>query len=87
MLLDSTAIMVNAYLIASVVIAVIAIALGAAYTTGALNPLIEKLGVYYFKMKAEAETKKLQAQGMKEGQDFVKGTFRKSLYVPQTFVS
>lgn len=52
--------------------ALLAVALGAAYTTGALNPVIEKLGVYFFKAEEKAEEKKLQAQGMKEGEDFLK---------------
>lgn len=60
-------------LIISVIVAVIAIALGGAYASGALDPLIEQLGVLFFKAKAEAEVKKLQAQGLQEGQDFVKG--------------
>jgi len=58
-------------IIVAVVIAVIAVALGAAYTQGMLDPIIEKIGVMLFKAKAEAEKKKLQAQGMKEGQDFL----------------
>lgn len=66
--------MVNAYLIVSVIVAIIAIALGAAYTTGALDPVIEKLGVMFFKAKAKAEEKKLEAQGEKEGEDFLAGT-------------
>lgn len=65
--------MVSTYVIISAVIAFIAVALGAAYTTGALDPVIEQIGILLFKAKAEAEKKKLQAQGMKEGQDFVGG--------------
>jgi len=65
--------MVSAFIIVSALIAIIAIALGAAYTTGALDPVIEKVAVLLFKAKAEAEAKKLQAQGLKEGEDFVKG--------------
>ena len=68
-----TAIMVNTYLIISAIVAIIAVALGVAYQTGSLNPFIEKLGVYYFKMEAKAEEKKMEAQGMKEGEDFLKG--------------
>jgi len=63
--------MVATTLIVAIVIAVLAAALGGAYTTGALDPVIQKLGKYFFKAKAKAEQKKLQAQGMKEGQDFV----------------
>lgn len=65
--------MVYTSLIISVVIAVLAIALGGAYISGALDPLIEQLGVLFFKAKAETEVKKLQAQGLQEGEDFVKG--------------
>lgn len=69
--------MVSTYIIISAVIAFIAVALGAAYTTGALDPVIQQIGIMFFKAKAEAEKKKLQAQGMKEGEDFVGG---KSLF-------
>jgi hypothetical protein len=65
----------NVLLIVSAVVAIIAVALGAAYTSGALNPVIEKIGVYFFKAKAKAEEKKLEAQGLKEGEDFVNGKF------------
>jgi hypothetical protein len=66
--------MVNNYLfIIPVVVAIIAVALGVAYQTGALNPIIEKIGVYYFKAEAKAEEKKMEAQGLKEGEDFLKG--------------
>lgn len=71
--------MTNTYLIASIVVAVIAIALMVAYMTGALDPVIEEIGIMFFKAKAEAEAKKLQAQGMKEGQDFFKGMRRAEL--------
>jgi len=62
-------------IIASVV-AVIAIALGGAYMAGYLDPLIEQLGIYFLKAKGKAEEKKLQAQGLKEGQDFMKGELK-----------
>ena len=65
--------MVSTYIIISAIVAFIAVALGAAYTGGALDPIIEQLGIMLFKAKAEAEKKKLQAQGMKEGEDFVSG--------------
>jgi len=65
--------MVNTYLIISAIVAIIAVALGAAYTTGALDPVIEKIGVLFFKAEAKAEEKKMEAQGMKEGEDFLKG--------------
>jgi hypothetical protein len=63
----------NALLIVSAIVALIAVALGAAYMSGALNPVIEKIGIYLFKAKAKAEEKKLEAQGLKEGEDFFKG--------------
>ncbi|KAH8667377.1 hypothetical protein BGZ60DRAFT_528680 [Tricladium varicosporioides] len=64
--------MANTYLIAPVVIAAVAVTLAAAYIAGYLDPVIEEIGIMFFKAKAEAEAKKLQAQGMKEGQDFFK---------------
>lgn len=69
--------MVNNYLfIIPIVVAIVAVALGIAYQTGALNPIIEKIGVYYFKAEAKAEEKKMEAQGLKEGEDFLKGKRR-----------
>lgn len=65
--------MVYTSLVISIAIAVLAIALGGAYISGSLDPLIQQLGVLFFEAKAEAEVKKLQAQGLQEGQDFVKG--------------
>ena len=65
----------NTLLIVSAIVAFIAIALGAAYMSGALNPAIEKIGVYFFKAEAKAEEKKLETQGLKEGEDFFKGMF------------
>ena len=66
--------MVNNYaVIVPIIVAIIAIALGFAYQTGALDPFIEKIGVYYFKAEAKAEEKKMEAQGLKEGEDFLKG--------------
>ncbi|KAL3420074.1 hypothetical protein PVAG01_08573 [Phlyctema vagabunda] len=65
--------MVSALVIVSAVVALIAVALGGAYVSGALDPIIEQIGFYLLKAKGEAEAKKLQAQGLKEGQDFVKG--------------
>jgi hypothetical protein len=67
--------MANTYLIISAVVAVVAIALTAAYMAGLLDPVIEEVGIMFFKAKAEAEAKKMQAQGMKEGEDFFKGMF------------
>ncbi|KAJ4415186.1 hypothetical protein N0V82_007487 [Gnomoniopsis sp. IMI 355080] len=42
-----------------------------AYNEGYADPLIEKMGVWMMKAKAEAEAKEMQAKGMKEGEDFV----------------
>jgi hypothetical protein len=67
--------MANTYLIISAVVAVVAIALTAAYMAGLLDPVIEEMGVMFFKAKAEAEANKMQAQGMKEGEYFFKGMF------------
>ncbi|KUJ14190.1 uncharacterized protein LY89DRAFT_784181 [Mollisia scopiformis] len=68
--------MVNAYFIVSAIVAIIAVALGAAYTTGALDPIIEKIGVMLFKAEAKAEEKKMEAEGMKEGEDFLAGQLK-----------
>jgi len=65
--------MVATLYIISAVIAIVAVAMGVAYATGAADPVIQEIGIWFFKAKAEAEAKKLQAQGMKEGQDFLKG--------------
>lgn len=69
--------MVSATIITTIIIALIAVALGGAYTTGKLDPIIQKVGMMLFKAKAEAEKQKLQAQGLKEGQDFVSGKYIK----------
>ena len=66
---------INTYIIISIVVAILAVALGAAYTTGNLNPLLEWLSVYYFKAEAKAEEKKMEAEGKKEGEDFLKSEF------------
>ena len=65
--------MASTTLITAIIIAILAAGIGAAYTSGALDPLLQKLGVLLFKAKAQAEKKKLQAQGLKEGQDFMDG--------------
>jgi len=65
----------NTYIIISIVVAILAVALGAAYTTGNLNPLFEWISVYYFKAEAKAEEKKMEAEGKKEGEDFLKSEF------------
>ena len=64
--------MVNVLLVISLIIAFIAVAAGAAYTTGALDPLIGYVMKYLFKAKAKAEEKALEAKGEKEGRDFLK---------------
>lgn len=63
--------MVDTYIIISAVVAILAIALGIAYQTGALDPVIEQIGILFFKAKAKAEEKKMEAQGKKEGEDFL----------------
>jgi hypothetical protein len=73
--------MVSVLLIISIIIAAIAVAIGGAYMAGMLDQLIEKIGIYFFKAKAKAEEKKLEAQGLKEGQDFLKG-IKHSLLLP-----
>lgn len=65
--------MVNAYVLFSAIVAVIAIALGGAYVSGALNVVIEMIAVYFLKAEGKAEEKKLEVQGLKEGEDFLKG--------------
>lgn len=75
--------MTNTYILVSIVIAIIAIALGAAYTTGALDPVIEKIGIMIFKAEAKAEEKKMEAEGMKEGEDFLAGKSFSSHYPHQ----
>lgn len=63
----------NNYTIAAIAVTTFAIVLAAAYLSGALDPVIKEVGIMFFKAKAEAEAKKLQAQGMKQGEDFTKG--------------
>jgi hypothetical protein len=70
--------MPETYIIVSIAVAIIAVALTAAYLAGALDPVIKEMGVMFFKAKAEAEAKKMQAQGMKEGQDFFKSAYFQS---------
>ena len=65
--------MANTYLIISAVVALLAIALGGAYMAGLLDPVIEEVGVMFFKAEAKEEEKKMEAQGMKEGEDFFEG--------------
>jgi hypothetical protein len=65
--------MVSIPLIISIVIAAIAVGLGGAYMAGMLDQVIEKIGIYLFKAEAKAEKKKLESQGLKEGEDFSEG--------------
>ncbi|TVY93403.1 hypothetical protein LAWI1_G001477 [Lachnellula willkommii] len=60
--------MANTYLVTSAVVAVFAMALGAAYMAGLLDPVIEQVGVMFFEAKAKGEEKKMEAKGMKEGE-------------------
>lgn len=63
--------MLTTILLLSIVVAAIAAGLGGAYMAGMLDDVIEKIAMYLFKAKAKAEKKKLEAQGLKEGQDFL----------------
>jgi hypothetical protein len=65
--------MVSTILIISIIVAAIAVGLGAAYMAGMLDQVIEQIGIYFFKAEAKAEKKKLEAQGLKEGEDFAEG--------------
>ena len=65
--------MVSTILIISIIIAAIAAGLGGAYMAGMLDQVIEQIGIYLFKAEAKAEEKKLEAQGLKEGEDFFEG--------------
>lgn len=65
--------MVSATLTTAIVVAILLAGLGAAYTSGALDQVLQKVGMIFFKAKAQAEKKKLHAQGMKEGRDFMDG--------------
>jgi hypothetical protein len=67
--------MVSTFTLISAIIAIIAVTLGIAYATGAADPIIQQIGIMLFKAEAKAEEKKLEAQGLKEGEDFLKGEF------------
>jgi hypothetical protein len=67
------------------VLALILVALGAAYFTGALDPYITEVMEYYFKAKAKAEGKALEAKGEKAGIDFAEGN--EIYFFPQSLVS
>ncbi|KAI9816551.1 MAG: hypothetical protein M1827_001683 [Pycnora praestabilis] len=68
--------MVNATLITSIAVAAIAILFGAAYASGALDPVIDKVMEMFFKAEAKAEEKKMEAEGKQEGEDFVKSQLK-----------
>lgn len=76
--------MVSNLFITSVIVAVMAVALGGAYVSGALDPVIEDIAKYLMKLKGKAEEKKLEAQGMKEGEDFLKSEFSPYSMLPST---
>lgn len=58
-------------LVSFLTVAILMAATWFAYTQGYMDPLVEKIGVYMMKAKAEAEAKQMQAQGLKRGEDFV----------------
>ncbi|KAK6544283.1 hypothetical protein TWF694_000985 [Orbilia ellipsospora] len=62
----------NPFILFSIILAIFAAAVGAAYTSGTLDPVIGEIAKIFLKAKAEAEVKGLQAQGLKEGEDFFK---------------
>ncbi|TVY26198.1 hypothetical protein LHYA1_G005543, partial [Lachnellula hyalina] len=66
----------NMAIMSILVSAIIAITLGAAYIAGLLDPVIEQVGVMFFRAKAKGEEKKMEARGMKEGQDFFEGELK-----------
>jgi len=72
------------HLIISAIIALLAVALGAAYVSGALNPVIEQIGIYFFKAKAKAEEKALEGEGKKEGKDFLKSELKGNVQAGET---
>ncbi|KAF3767393.1 hypothetical protein M406DRAFT_355560 [Cryphonectria parasitica EP155] len=59
------------YLVALLTVAVLMAASVYAYNEGYMDPLIEKFGVYFMKAEAEAEAKKMEAEGLKRGEDFL----------------
>ncbi|CAG8958875.1 hypothetical protein HYFRA_00011828 [Hymenoscyphus fraxineus] len=59
--------------IAAIATTTLALLLTAAYLSGVLDPAIKEVGIMFFKAKAEAEARKLRAQGWKQGEDFTKG--------------
>lgn len=73
--------MANAYLVTSAVVAVLAMAVGAAYMAGALDLVIERVWMMFFEARAEGEEKKMEVRGMKEGEDFFEGMWCCSLEV------
>jgi len=68
--------MANKVLIYSAALAVFIVAVTVAYMTGLLDPVIKETAFYFMKTKAKAEEKKLEAQGLKEGEDFLKSDLK-----------
>ncbi|KAK6361294.1 hypothetical protein TWF730_005029 [Orbilia blumenaviensis] len=62
----------NPFLLYSIIFAFLVAAVGAAYTSGVLDPIIGEIAKYMLKAKAEAEVQGLKAQGLQEGQDFLR---------------
>ncbi|KAK6351469.1 hypothetical protein TWF718_004629 [Orbilia javanica] len=60
-------------LLCSIIFAFFVAAVAAAYARGALDPVIGYLAEYMLKAKAEAEVQGLKTEGLKEGQDFLRG--------------
>jgi hypothetical protein len=81
--------MVDTYIIVSAIIAILSIALVVGYQTGTLDPVIEKIGIMLFKAKAKAEEKKMEAEGMREGEDFLASMFPfpPTIVIPALFSS
>jgi hypothetical protein len=63
-------------LIVPIIIAVIAVGLAIAWQSGALDSIKGPILAYLFKAEAKAEEKKLEAEGEKEGRDFLKSEQR-----------
>ncbi|KAK6536875.1 hypothetical protein TWF281_001084 [Arthrobotrys megalospora] len=62
----------NPFILYSIIFALLVAAVGAAYTTGALDPVIGQIAKYMLKAKAEAEVQEMKTEGLKEGQDFLR---------------
>ncbi|KAK6520809.1 hypothetical protein TWF506_001052 [Arthrobotrys conoides] len=62
----------NPLILYSIIFAILVAAVGAAYASGVLDPIIGEIAKYMLKAKAEAEVQGLKAQGLQEGQDFLR---------------